>query len=147
MADLPQIGKWMVALDGKPACWLNQTYQGKRLREPVNIVILDLISGTAKEANLKVLKACGQAGYKDRLERLKSGENQGRISGPYYFHGYYYFIGSFRGTRARDDFAKQLEKKSRFKVAGFVNLDNMIIDNPNLTTGDHDGVAVLLTLR
>lgn len=133
LADLPQISKWATASNGR--------------KEPVNIVIIDLLSSTGKEAKQKILKACNGAGYRSQLEQLKAGNNRGRILGPYYFQGYYYFIGAFCGTRARDDFAKKLEKKTNYKVAGFLPMDNIIVDDPSLATGDHDGVAVLLTLR
>ena len=50
--------------------------------------------------------------------------------------------GSFK--EARDDFARQLDAKTGFKLLGRVSLDNAIADDPDITTGDHDGRAVLL---
>jgi hypothetical protein len=32
-------------------------------------------------------------------------------------------------------------------VSGFVPLDNALIDDPAVTTGDHDGVAVLVRAK
>lgn len=37
------IGKWMIAPDKLPARWLDSTYLGKSLREPINIIIVDEI--------------------------------------------------------------------------------------------------------
>jgi len=34
--------------------------------------------------------------------------------------------------------------KTGFKLLGRVSLDNAIVDDPDITTGDHDGRAVLL---
>lgn len=36
---LPEIGKWMLNPDFTPADWLGEIYQGKTLREPINIII------------------------------------------------------------------------------------------------------------
>jgi len=86
--------------------------------------------------------------------------NHGRIFGPYHFAGAWWFTAAFSRenvnplekikhryasfNRARDDVARQLDEKSPYRICGFVPLDNALIDDPHLTTGDHDGVAVLL---
>ena len=86
--------------------------------------------------------------------------NHGRVFGPHRFGDAFVFIGAFSRervnmlewpahrygsfTEARDDFARQLDAKTGFKLLGRVSLDNAIADDPDITTGDHDGRAVLL---
>ena len=45
---------------------------------------------------------------------------------------------------ARDDFTQKLDRATPFKIGGFVSLDNALVDDPAVTTGDHDGLAVLV---
>jgi hypothetical protein len=87
--------------------------------------------------------------------------NHGRFFGPCFWQGRYYFIGSLSRERlvladklgheyvsfnqARDRFAFVLTEKSGFKVAAFLNLENALLDDPAVGTGDHDGVAVVVT--
>jgi hypothetical protein len=87
--------------------------------------------------------------------------NHGRVFGPAQIDGSYTFIAAFSREnvdpitkvkhryasfdRARDDFTQRLDEFSDYKITGFVNLDNALIDDPKSTTGDHDGIAVLLT--
>lgn len=47
-------------------------------------------------------------------------------------------------NRARDDIAQRLDSLTNYGIAGFVNLDNALIGDPETSTGDHDGIAVLL---
>jgi hypothetical protein len=88
--------------------------------------------------------------------------NHGRFFGPYFDGKRYYFsaalsrelievtlnrkkmhkYGSFK--IARDDFAKRMDKRSGYKIAKYVELKNALISDPRLTTGDHDGRAVVL---
>jgi hypothetical protein len=86
--------------------------------------------------------------------------NHGRIFGPHVLGQAYVFTGAFSReevdpfrdpphqygsfNRARDDFTQRLDRNTAYKVSGFVNLDNALIDDPKLTTGDHDGMAVLM---
>ncbi len=53
-------------------------------------------------------------------------------------HGYNSF------NRARDSFAREMDRQTCFKIKKFVNLENVFIADPQITTGDHDGIAVLL---
>jgi hypothetical protein len=53
-------------------------------------------------------------------------------------HGYSSF------NRARDSFAGEMDRQTCFKIKKFVNLENGFIADPQFTTGDHDGIAVLL---
>jgi hypothetical protein len=86
--------------------------------------------------------------------------NHGRIFGPHVVGQTYLFTGAFSReevdpfrdpphqygsfNRARDDFTQRLDRLTDFKVSGFANLGNALIDDPKLTTGDHDGMAVLV---
>jgi hypothetical protein len=86
--------------------------------------------------------------------------NHGRIFGPHVFGQGYLFTGAFSReevdplrdpphrygsfNRARDDFTQRLDSLTAFKVSGFVPLGNALIDDPKLTTGDHDGMAVVV---
>lgn len=86
--------------------------------------------------------------------------NHGRIFGPHVFDKGYLFTGAFSReevdpfrdpphqygsfNRARDDFTQRLDRLTDFKVSGFVSLGNALIDDPKLTTGDHDGMAVVV---
>jgi hypothetical protein len=86
--------------------------------------------------------------------------NHGRIFGPHPFGQGYLFTGAFSReevdpfrdpphqygsfNRARDDFTQRLDRSTVYKVSGFVNLGNALIDDPKLTTGDHDGMAVVV---
>ena len=38
---LPAIGRWMIARDGTIAHWLGEIVDGKRLHEPVNVILID----------------------------------------------------------------------------------------------------------
>lgn len=91
--------------------------------------------------------------------------NHGRVFGPAYVAGAaggpYYFIGAFSRERvdpvtkvkhrygsfdrARDDFAQRMDEYTVYKVTAFVSLENALTGDPGTTTGDHDGIAVLLT--
>ena len=88
--------------------------------------------------------------------------NHGRFFGPYFDGKRYYFsaslsreliiltlnqkkmhkYGSFK--IARDDFASRMDKKSDYKIVEYVELKNSLVNDPILTTGDHDGRAVVL---
>lgn len=86
--------------------------------------------------------------------------NHGRIFGPHSFGQAYLFTGAFSReevdpfrdpphrygsfNRARDDFTQSLDRNTAYTVTGFVNLDNAILGNPDLTTGDHDGIAIVV---
>jgi hypothetical protein len=94
-------------------------------------------------------------------EPFELSNNHGRMFGPYRFQGGWLFIGAFSREKidplekmrhrylsfnqARDDLAQRLELKTGLKIKGFVNLENALIGNTLFTTGDHDGIAVLLT--
>lgn len=87
--------------------------------------------------------------------------NHGRVFGPYPFDGGYLFVVAMSRERvaplasvkhqyasfnqARDDFAGSLDRATNYRTTGFVGLENAIVGDLEVTTGDHDGVAVLIT--
>jgi hypothetical protein len=93
-------------------------------------------------------------------EPFELSNNHGRIFGPYPTGGGYVFVAAFSReevdplrvpghryasfNRARDDFTQRLDEATTFKVSAFVGLDNAILNDPAVTTADHDGVAVLV---
>jgi len=99
--------------------------------------------------------------FSNRVFELSN--NHGRIFGPHAMDGAYVFIGAFSReavdllrwpghrfasfNQARDDFARDLDRQTVFKSTGFVALDNALVGNANVTTGDHDGRAALLHAR
>jgi len=185
---LPSMVKWMLDSSLSPADWLNQKYDDKNIQEPINIIIVDNLSSSPDQAKKKLIDAVQSSGYKIRWghtsgyqgyiagalypqlpeekdnafsdEPFEIDNNHGRIFGPCFAGGGYYFIGAFSReiatlnkqrkhqygsfNRARDDFAGKLDKSRIYKIKRFVNLNNAIVDHPSMTTGDHDGIAVLL---
>jgi hypothetical protein len=95
-------------------------------------------------------------------EPAELNNNHGRIFGPCRFEGKYFYIAAFSREkidpvsrimhhfgsfdRARDELAQNLNKKSAFKIVGFIGLDNALFNDPQNTTADHDGMAVILKL-
>jgi hypothetical protein len=87
--------------------------------------------------------------------------NHGRIFGPYYKDGYYVFIAAFSKegvgfswpyhtyesfVSARDNFAINLNKYTEYKIIDFIDMKNYIEEeNKILSSGDHDGFAVILS--
>jgi len=185
---LPAIGKWMLTAQGVPSDWLGEVYQGRILREPINVIIVDEAAASRDDAVARLLKAAAQAGYPVRFghstgyqavigaelhaqlpkgwddafsdEVFEFSNNHGRIFGPYRWEQAYLFTGAFSRERvdpfrwpghryasfnqARDDFAEKLDRSTAYKASGSVPLDNALVDDPTLTTGDHDGRAVVL---
>jgi hypothetical protein len=52
-------------------------------------------------------------------------------------------IGPSTGT-PRDEYAASLNSQTEFKLTGHLDMHNAILDDPKVTTGDHDGKAVVL---
>jgi hypothetical protein len=179
---LPEIGRWMFDSAGMPASWLGKKLDGKSIREPINVIIADSISRSAQEAGRNLIDALDKAGYKNRWghtsgykglldtayctqlqeesfhafsnEPFELNNNHGRIFGPYFKNGTYYFTGALsreKGyvhdyisfTQARDDLAASLDARTNYKLFTKIKLDNSI-NSDSLTTGDHDGYAILL---
>lgn len=185
---LPPIGKWMLTAQGVPSDWLGEVYQGRILREPINVIIIDEAATSPANAVARLLDAAARAGYPVRLghsagyqavigeelyaqlpkgwddafsnEVFELSNNHGRIFGPHRMGQAYLFTGAFSRERvdpfrwpghryasfnqARDDFARRLDQSSAYKASGSVSLGNDLPDDPRLTTGDHDGMAVVL---
>ena len=86
--------------------------------------------------------------------------NHGRFFGPYWWNGRFYWIGSLSREKlnlarrvkhefvsfnqARDSFAQALMARAGFRIRSPLGLENAILDDPRLCTGDHDGRAVVL---
>ncbi|MDD4004953.1 MAG: hypothetical protein PHW69_07090 [Elusimicrobiaceae bacterium] len=86
--------------------------------------------------------------------------NHGRIFGPVQYRGQYWFLAAFSREKvhfaprpehkfvsfnqARDDFGWRMNRTGRYLVKDFVRLDNAILGERDLSSGDHDGVAILL---
>jgi hypothetical protein len=186
--NLPTIGKWMIDRVGSIAHWLGEMSEGKALREPINVILVDEGASDAEDAKRRIVAAATSAGYPIRFghstgyggfiggvlyAQLPAGRddafsnaifevsnNHGRIFGPHRDGGSYVFVGAFSReqvrlfhsphhgyasfNRARDDFSQNLDGRTPFKRVGFVNLSNAIVGDAKVTTGDHDGLAVLL---
>lgn len=121
--DLPAVGKWMLDPDLTPAHWLGEIHEGKPLREPINIIVIDRAADSAEEARQRLLQASAAAGYPPREghsagyfgyigdalhPELPGGRhralsdrpfeidnNHGRLFGPYRHRDGYIFIGAF----------------------------------------------------
>ena len=185
---LPDIGKWMLTAQAVPSDWLGEVYEGKNLREPINVVILDGGASSPEDAKSRLLLASTLAGFPIRFghstgyqgyiggqyhaqlphgrddafsnDIFEVSNNHGRVFGPHLMGQTYVFTAAFSReevdpfrlpghlyasfNRARDDFTQSLDRSSAYKVSGFVSLNNAIVGDPKLTTGDHDGLAVLV---
>lgn len=121
--DLPAIGDWLIDKNCQPAHWLGKKYKGKKLIEPINIIVLDKYSKTSKDAIEKLVSECKKIGYEEehghsygywgiienvfypQIPNKKKmafsnrsffhANNHGRIIGPGYFNEEYVFIGAF----------------------------------------------------
>lgn len=120
---LPEIGKWMLDRDGTVAHWLGEIYEGKHLREPINVILVDADATSADHARQRLLEATAAAGYPIRFghscgycghiagelyAQLPAGRddafsnrvfelsnNHGRLFGPHRTNRGYVFIGAF----------------------------------------------------
>jgi len=112
----------------EPAHWLGESYRGRHLREPINIVIIDTAAQSATEARNRLVQNFAAAGYlvrerhstgyhgyidgvvydqiPDGKEQAFSNEpsemhnNHGRMFGPHPYRGAWLFIGAFSRERA-----------------------------------------------
>lgn len=124
---LPSIGKWMLTAQGVPSDWLGEIYQGKVLREPINVIIIDDGAVGPNDAVARLRAAAAQAGYPVRLghstgyqavigkelyaqlpqgwddafsnEVFELSNNHGRIFGPYRMGPSYVFTAAFSRER------------------------------------------------
>lgn len=186
---LPSVGMWMISPKGSPADWLGRPCRGKRLLEPINVIIVDSLSSTAEEASRRLLGACSSAAFplrqghssgyyaiigsqlfaqfppgdKDSFSDALFANDHGRIFGPLAWKGAFVFVGAFSREsvdlaarvkhrfesfdRARDSFAQRLSESGAYAISSFVQLGNAILGDAALSTGDHDGIAVLLSAQ
>ncbi len=188
---LPEVGKWMFDRNGTIAHWLGQMVGGKKLHEPINVILVDGSSASPDQARARLTRAAKAAGYPVRMghstgyrgfiggdlySQLPQGRddafsnrifeetnNHGRIFGPFAAGNGYVFTGAFSResvnlihdpphryasfNRARDDFARALAERAGFQHSGTAFLDNAIVKDPEVTPGDHDGHAVILTFK
>jgi hypothetical protein len=124
---LPSIGKWMFDAQSQPAHWLGELYNGKHLREPINVIILDTTAQSADEAHEHLRQNFAAAGYLVReghstgyrgyiggivYEQLPGGRdrafsnepfemhnNHGRVFGPHPCDGGWLFTAAFSRER------------------------------------------------
>ena len=187
--ELPEIGPYMLQTNGNPADWLGKPLEGKKLLEPINIIIIDKLAKSEKEAIENLEAAMIKAGFPTRNghsadyqglinnksypqlpkgkhlafsdEHFEFDNDHGRVFGPDYYNNNYYFIAAFsredialRGgvghsfnsfNKARDQLAKKLDEVTDYQVIDFLPLKNYILNNSNQTTGDHDGIAIVLS--
>lgn len=183
-----QIGRWLLTGREVPANWLGQKFQGKMMREPINVILVDEVAATPDAAVQYLLESCEAIGYLSRpghssdyrgqignviysqLPRQQNHafsnamyilpNNHGRIFGPHFFAGYYYFSGAlsreainlFAEVRhvyasfemAKQDFVARMQASGRYFVVGAIAMENVFLPSESMTTGDHDGTAVLL---
>ena len=120
---IPEIGKWMMTEKGEPAHWLGRMYYGKKLIEPINVIIIDEYSNSKEEAIKKLMNECKRNGYEEEyghsagycgiIDKISypqipnnkrmafsdkdfiQSNNHGRIMGPGYYDNKYIFIGAF----------------------------------------------------
>ena len=67
LPGMPTLGKWMIAPQGTIAHWLGYKYQGKKLQEPINVILIDEIAKSPEEAKARLLSSCAGAGYDNML--------------------------------------------------------------------------------
>jgi len=188
-AGFPEIGKWMISPDLSWAHWMGEMADGKAIREPINVIIIDPFARSADAALRRLVAACKTAGFERRLghssgywgwlggrlfpqyptggghafsdEPFEFNNNHGRVFGPLAFRGRYYFIAALSREKAapashekhefvsfdqaRDRFAQALVRKAGWRIVAFVGLGNALLDDPQVGTCDHDGVAVALS--
>ncbi len=127
-AGLPEMGKWMLDHQNRPAGWLGEPYEGRNLREPINLIIVDDIAKSAEQATQRLIlnfKEAGflvreghSAGYQGYIEGFLYGQipegskvafadepfelsnNHGRVFGPHPFQSGWIFIGAASRERA-----------------------------------------------
>jgi hypothetical protein len=185
---LPPIGKWMYTSELKYANWLGAKFNGKFLREPINIIIVDSISKSIDEAKSNLIKNFNTAGFEIRKghsggylgyienkfytqlpeqsgcafsdEPFEINNCHGRVFGPCEINGVYYFTASLSKEKvvvdipihhydsfnqARNKLANNLDSKTRYKKISEIEMFNSI-NTDSLTTGDHDGKGILISV-
>ncbi|HRY32616.1 MAG TPA: hypothetical protein P5531_06585 [Bacteroidales bacterium] len=82
--SLPEIHPWMIKPDGSgPAMWLDRKQSdGRYIREPINMVIVDRMAGSREDAVNRLTEAMTRAGFAPRFGH--SGGYLGMIGGRRY---------------------------------------------------------------
>ena len=57
----------MLDRSGSPAHWLGEIYDGKKLREPINVVLVDTEPHRVDDAKARVVEASAKAGHTIRM--------------------------------------------------------------------------------
>ena len=57
----------MLTREGVPSHWLGEIYEGKSLREPINLILVDAGAGSAEDAKQRLITASKAAGYPIRM--------------------------------------------------------------------------------
>jgi hypothetical protein len=132
--ELPELGEWMIAPDGRIASWLGYRYLGKELREPINVIVYDSFAKTEDEAYARLVAAAAveefemrpghSTGYAAHIggmafEQLPPGKgkaisdgpfelanNHGRIFGPFRWKEGWLFTAAF--SREHTDVASKV---------------------------------------
>lgn len=101
-----------------------------------------------------------QSGYAFSDRPFEINNSHGRVFGPCEFNGIYYFIAALSKEKvvvnipihhydsfndARDKLAKNLNLKTNYRIIKEINLSNSI-NSDSLTTGDHDGKGILISV-
>jgi len=181
----------MLDHDLKPASWLGYKVDQKTVREPINFILEIKGPASADQALISLNALLAKAGYKVRTghsggyygyingslfpqvpslqhhafsnEPYEFTNNHGRLFGPYFYEGKYWFLGAFSREKvdsltklehvyvsfdqARDSVVAQLRRNTACKLKAFVDLHSAIFNSDAYTTGDHDGVAAWLAME
>ncbi len=65
-AGFPSIGKWLISARLSYADWFGLRFEGKTLREPINVIVIDPLAASDEEALTRLLQACAKAGFISR---------------------------------------------------------------------------------
>jgi hypothetical protein len=120
---IPISSNWMLDKEGNPVHWLGRMYKGRKLYEPVNVIIYDKYSTSVEMAIKKLMHECKINGYEEEIghssgyfskidgvlyaqipnnkrmafsdKDFLQSNNHGRIFGPALINGEYIFVGAF----------------------------------------------------
>ncbi|WP_245593204.1 hypothetical protein [Deinococcus frigens] len=82
------LGRWMITKNLENATWLGEKVEGRTLREPINVVLIDAVAKTPTDATRRMLDAMNRAGYGPK--NMHSDGYSGYLNGqlrPQYPHG------------------------------------------------------------
>lgn len=127
--EVGEVGRWMVTGSLQNATWLGEPFQGRTLREAINVILIDRTARTPEQATARLMDAMTLVGYGPKnmhsdgysgyingrlyAQQPPSGKglafsdgpwyasnNHGRLFGPASVTGGFVFIGSL----SREDF-------------------------------------------